>query len=345
MANLSITLRVLGCEIQIQSRAPVLDPIVQWLEDDFRAADSVELIHRKLSIDLQTEPIEMRGLPWIRLPRVQVFGWGYRKHFQFINGVRASIDFRDHRKAVFSSATAENLYETVYLFILSTVGEWLEGSGWIRLHALSGEFRGQPFCVLAQPGFGKSLTAARLGEYEGFRLGGDEIVLIKNRDMVSFPLRLALGIEVARLFNIPSSNRFLYAGGLPHKKVLLAAPEGIYSQNNLPIVLIARRRADRWRVLGPLRFGSFVDIVLGRGLPQMLEYLVRWDYLPSLFRLVFGRVKFLLSYRRVALEVEGCADPNELSELLTKLQDREEQVFYKSRGPLQRFRQIFFLND
>jgi hypothetical protein len=87
----------------------------------------------------------------------------------------------------------EMLHEIAYLFILSTVGEYLDARGIHRLHALGVSLHGRGILLLLPSGGGKSTMALELMRHPDFRLLGEDTPLI-DRDgrILPFPLRMGV---------------------------------------------------------------------------------------------------------------------------------------------------------
>jgi hypothetical protein len=84
------------------------------------------------------------------------------------------------------------LHEIAYLYILSTVGEYLDGRGLHRLHALGLSYRGRAALLLPSGG-GKSTLALELLRRPGFALLGEDTPLVDRRGRIlPFPLRLGV---------------------------------------------------------------------------------------------------------------------------------------------------------
>ena len=87
----------------------------------------------------------------------------------------------------------EMLHEIAYLFILSTVGEYLDARGIHRLHALGVSLHGRGILLLLPSGGGKSTMALELMRHPDFRLLGEDTPLIDRRGRIlPFPLRLGV---------------------------------------------------------------------------------------------------------------------------------------------------------
>lgn len=85
------------------------------------------------------------------------------------------------------------LREIVYLFLLSHVGQHLDGIGRHRIHALGITFRGRGLIVMLPSGGGKSTLALRLLERPDIDMLSEDTPLIDSRGTLHpFPLRLGV---------------------------------------------------------------------------------------------------------------------------------------------------------
>ncbi|HEX9831438.1 MAG TPA: hypothetical protein VGA94_07100 [Thermodesulfobacteriota bacterium] len=95
------------------------------------------------------------------------------------------------------------VHEIVFLFILSTVGKYLDGRGLHRLHALGVSYNNRGILLLLPSGGGKSTMGLELMRHPGFLLLGEDTPLIDRRGhILPFPLRL--GVRPEQDTGIPS---------------------------------------------------------------------------------------------------------------------------------------------
>ncbi|MGH7806575.1 MAG: hypothetical protein ACRENT_00610 [Thermodesulfobacteriota bacterium] len=92
------------------------------------------------------------------------------------------------------------LHEIVFLFILSTVGQYLDARG---LHALGVSYNNRGILLILPSGGGKSTLGLELMRHPGFLLLGEDTPLIDRRGYIlPFPLRL--GVRPEQDTGIPS---------------------------------------------------------------------------------------------------------------------------------------------
>jgi len=88
------------------------------------------------------------------------------------------------------------LQEIAYLFILSTVGRYLDSQGIHRVHALGVSYQNRGILLLLPCGGGKSTMALELMRRLGFSLLAEDTPLIDRRGRIlPFPLRLGIRPE------------------------------------------------------------------------------------------------------------------------------------------------------
>jgi hypothetical protein len=86
--------------------------------------------------------------------------------------------------------------EIVYLFILSTVGQYLDSRGLHRVHALGVSYHSRGILLLLPSRGGKSTMALELLRHPGFLLLGEDTPLVDRRGhILPFPLRLGVATE------------------------------------------------------------------------------------------------------------------------------------------------------
>ncbi len=98
------------------------------------------------------------------------------------------------------------LREIVYLFILSTVGQYLDGRGLHRLHALAVSYRRHGILLVLPSGGGKSRLALELLREPGVRLLSEDTPLIDRRGHI-LPFHQPLGVRPDREADIPARYR------------------------------------------------------------------------------------------------------------------------------------------
>jgi hypothetical protein len=97
------------------------------------------------------------------------------------------------------------VHEAVYLFILSTVGQYLDRQRLHRVHALGVSYRERGVLLLLPSGGGKSTMALELLRQPGFLLLGEDTPLMdRHGRILPFPLRL--GVRTGTKTGIPAQH-------------------------------------------------------------------------------------------------------------------------------------------
>jgi hypothetical protein len=262
-----------GFPIEIRDRTGCHEVVLKWLADDFKDFPIGANRDKNLVVSIEDFVAPRKPL-WFIKPSVSVYGWGRQKFYNYNRNVRMLVDFRKQRSASVIGPTSEVIYETLYLFILSTLGEWLEAEGWVQLHALSLEKNKRAHLLIAPSGFGKTHLAANFcREHSNVSTLGDEVVFFKNGTVMPFPLRLAKLIDDSE-----KSHRFTYRDGLRHKQVLESRISRTGNFTAGKFVLANQ---------------NFFAIVIGLGLPQMAEFRLRLDAIPNLALMTLNRIYFV----------------------------------------------------
>jgi len=103
---------------------------------------------------------------------------------------------REGKQCVVYGTDPDLVHEIVYLFILSTVGQYLDSRGIHRVHALGVSYHNRGILLLLPSGGGKSTMALELLRQPDFLLLGEDTPLIDRRGRIlPFPLRLGVRPE------------------------------------------------------------------------------------------------------------------------------------------------------
>lgn len=253
------------------------------------------------------------------------------RYFDYGGETRAEMFWRG-RTRVFhvSSPIQEELYEVAYVILLSAAGESLDNRGWHRVHALGLAFQNQGVLVVLPQGGGKSALATLLSDRSDIRFFSDEIPLVKGGKLHPFPLRKALRPEVARALGLSlEGGRAFRRKVFPEKWLFPFLDQEVASSLPVHTVLIGSRSSaesapricssSRWRVF----WGLFETMVIGRGVPQMAEYMLRFN--PRLIAIFFSRLKEALriSSRARSYTFEVSPDARANAEALLRFLDAE----------------------
>jgi hypothetical protein len=200
--------------------------------------------------------------------------------------------------------SAHLVHEAVYLFLLSRIGEHLEGRGLTRVHALALSGRSGAVVLLLPSGGGKSTLALHALQADGVRLLAEDTPLVDRSGFVHpFPLRLAVNEDDAD--RLPEGQVHRIERMEFHPKLLLdpsAFADRIQS-SPMPLVhlVVGRRALGRQAALDPLPRRAAVgpllrEAVIGIGVYQGMEFVLQRG-----FRDVSGKAGTALGRGRACL--------------------------------------------
>ena len=219
-------------------------------------------------------------------------------------------DFGTERGRI-SAPLQDDLVELGYLMVHSRLGVLLERRGFFRLHALGVSFGGSAAVVLTPSGGGKSHLALALLELGEVELLGDDIVLVDRRG-AAYPFPHPIGIPNEHATRgLGTARAFRRRHHVP--KWILELDRDRVSIASLPAtihtVVLARRTNH-----GPSRLVTisrravlpalFRDMVIGLGLPQVVELLARHG-VSDVFRLAPSAARRAVVATLVAGRAQG----------------------------------------
>ncbi|MGE0682988.1 MAG: hypothetical protein AB7P69_19055 [Candidatus Binatia bacterium] len=230
----------------------------------------------------------LRPPPYADLPSAPAFRFTLRS-VCFVLGTCVYIDYFGQGLAIFDRQTQrcevfstdpDRLHEIVYLFMLSTVGQYLRSKGIHRVHALGVSYAQQGLLILLPSGGGKSTMAMHLLHRPDFLLLGEDTPLVDRSGMLlPFPLRL--GMLPTRQTDIPTAYvRTMQRMELPPKMLVdVEYFRGRIAEPVTPRFLFVGQRdlgaVSEIRPLSRYRAGKALlqDLVAGRGVYQGREFL------------------------------------------------------------------------
>jgi hypothetical protein len=251
----------------------------EWFEDPDGCGPAISwLLERRAA-----RPEELpEGLPGLATTDYLALDAPGRRTVRYFDGAAAVYDY-DARRGALYCADGDRLRELAYLAVLSRAGEALDERGLHRVHAL-GFSRGTAAGLVLMPsGGGKSVLGLSLLSGTSMELASDDAPLVCRRclRLHAFPLRLGFR-EDADLSAVPpelvrpfkrrhfSPKRLVDLAFFKHRVCARAAP--------VRWLLIGRRGASpsarpasRAAALAALA----ENMVVGRGLAQMAEYMAR----------------------------------------------------------------------
>lgn len=255
---------------------------------DFRFFAVKDAGHPKLQIKIKKlETFTLRGIAIGKTSMCQVRQVSvshrqlvYRKDDQTLALVNDSSD-SNLRKIEINAANAAIIDDVLYFIVNSCSGEYLDYKGLMRIHALSFSSPNRGGVVYGFPGAGKSTVAVGLLQNESVRIFSDEISIldINNQMLLPFPIRLAVA-EISDKTGLATKFNYFF-----NTKYLISLDNEKIAQ---------RCGLTHFHFLDNSKkpiFYYLLSIVLGIGLIQMWEYLVRFNNLPTLLRIAFNRFR------------------------------------------------------
>lgn len=268
--------------VGVRLRGPV--EVLARLRRDFRRFEGPG--PAGIEIEASLGPVDLRA-PRLHVPRRTGPVWdeGTVRHVRWKAGASVRWDYAAERGEA-RATTVELLHEVLYLLLLSRVGELHDRRGIHRLHAMGLNHGGRATLVVLPSGAGKSTLAfgalaAGLGT-----LMADDMVLVDGGSIVPFPSRLG-SVErpevdarfVAEFPRMQHGRKYLVdvdafgdrVGGPP-------VPPG-------HLIVGHRGPGQSWirEVPGAMVAPELArSMVVGIGLPQVLEFFVRADLSPEL---------------------------------------------------------------
>lgn len=228
-----------------------------------------------------------------RFSTVEVFGFWNRRKCVYPEGVSAcSESVKGARRFWIDGSANEVAREVAYTFLLSAIGEELDTLNFHRVHALGFETENRRVVFMASSGVGKSSLATLLLRSARTRLFSDESPLINGLNVSAFPIRMALAPNVAQALSAGAGEIFRRYRYQP--KVLLEIPrERVAKAGSVDVLLLAGRKKSVPEIRSSPRISGlptlFLGIVVGLGLAQMAEWMLRGNALPRLVRIAFKR--------------------------------------------------------
>ena len=172
------------------------------------------------------------------------------------------------------------LYEKIYLFIMSRIGEFQESDGILRIYGFAISFNQKTIIGLAPSGGGKSTLCSSLIKSEKVKLYSEDVVLIDEHLLLKTNKHRLSFVENLNNQDNTKLTRTFKRSGRPDKTLLhVDAIKDIWAiQPSLPTDIVSlrftREKDSSFVPLG--KFGLFKllvrDLVIGYGLPQVVEF-------------------------------------------------------------------------
>jgi hypothetical protein len=192
---MSLTFNFYGLTIAVNSASADLVEEVRRYFSYFVASAG----EAKVQLDLRLTAPPYAELPALAAafftPRNVCFKHGQISYLDYFGEGLAVYD-RQRQQCVVYGTNYDLLHEIAYLFILSTVGQYLDSQHLHRLHSLGVTYQDRGVLLLLPSGGGKSTMALELMQQPGFMLLGEDTPLIDRRGRIlPFPLRLGVRHE------------------------------------------------------------------------------------------------------------------------------------------------------
>ena len=325
-SSLEVSIRIGPIEFLIQA-ADFSDCLAELQSDfqEFALAADWGLTHwphpQRESIELSalTTKNPAPGARW-KFAEGHFSGAGAHRRVVYEDGSWVRAD-RNSRKSQVFAKNRERAYEITYLLMNSRLGEALDRAGYHRVHGLGLRYpeTSGAWLMLMDSGVGKSRLALGLaGKVEFY---SDESPVISNDGAVlPFPIRLAIASSLLRRGGFEPEGRRRFTRLRYGTKCLVPLSElGKIAGRDLPKVLATVKKSTdgrpHWREASSveLKWALFRGGVIGIGIAQMKEHLLRWDWvgLAQLVRMALSRrkaMRALLSKEPVLLAMEFSDD-------------------------------------
>ena len=178
----------------------------------------------------------------------------------------------------------EIIDDILYFLINSCVGEYLDCSGLVRLHAFSYTSLNQTGLVYGPSGSGKSTLVISLLKHESVKIYSDEITIfdIKNKVLLPYPIRIATA-DLRTSGEVLTKFTYFF-----NVKNLIPIPK-----NRIAI----KKALTHFYCLSYLKKPKIYYlfcIIVGFGLIQMWEYLLRINNPKSIYKILRNRIKLCI---------------------------------------------------
>ncbi|MBY0552880.1 hypothetical protein K2P97_00010 [bacterium] len=198
----------------------------------------------------------------------------------------AVVEDNSHRsrKVTLWAKNTEVVDDILYFLINSCVGEFLDLNGKMRIHALSCRSSLKSSIVYGRPGSGKSTLAYSLLKSEHFSIFSDEITLLNLQDQKLIPYPVRLGITHETQSHKTTDKKFIY---FFKTKFLIKIPSEKIAKTS---------QVNNFYYLneGPLSSVNLAaQLLMGTGLIQMWEYLLRPNNCLTILKIFINRVKLV----------------------------------------------------
>jgi hypothetical protein len=297
-------LSVYGIGVEILAHSLEVASVLENLGKDFDYF-RVEQPEPEIKIRLELKAseldlgVEHPGPRLFKTKMCDVHGLGARRYCNYGQGVWVkAANSPSARSFVVFGLALDLVYEASYVALLSSIGEELDKQGYHRLHSVGFQIGDVAAALAADSGQGKSATAVLLGQNPGVKLFSDEMPLIRDGMIYPFPIRMALHPHVATSLGLdPSGARKFKRKIYPTKALFEISRDSVAAPSPLRFLFVGvSGNLTQARALRAFEKSKFIiAFVMGLGLPQMAEHMVRADNFLSLARIAWSRLGTALS--------------------------------------------------
>jgi hypothetical protein len=294
-----LSLDVYGVSVLIQSFSRRHRDFISFLREDFSYFETSSPAKNDAAIvfELHDQAVAMAegfaGLRVFATRMCAVFGlWGRKRRCDYGNEIQlfAENSSTSRRLILLDPrwvALGAEAYEIAFTTLLSVIGEQLDRRGFHRVHALGFERNGEAWLVVLPSGRGKSSLCAKLLNEPQIKIYSDEMPLIRDGVVYPFPIRMALKPSDAEAL-MPESRGRVFKRRLFQEKVLFAfARDRIAEPAPVRKLLVKRDEDSAWLK----KIGVFtMAMVVGLGLAQMAEHMLRLHSISGLVGIAFSRL-------------------------------------------------------
>lgn len=278
--------------------------IINKIQEDFYYFISNETTLNHLEIKIQDSPLKIDKKKWYlgRTRMAHVYQLSRRKRLYEYRKERKSADlivnFAEKKVAELYSQDANLIYEIIYILILSLSGEFLDAKGLMRLHALGIRDHQQTNVFWGFRGSGKSTLFTCLNQNLVDSFYSDEICLfdLLDKKLKPFPVRIAVNdetlvrvdksLQISKLQRTFLDSKNTYS--FPKEKIAIEDDLGCFIQ------LGSYGKANKMQKMNFIyKTKLFTAIVLGVGLIQMVEFVLRVSNFGVLIKIFINRIKLL----------------------------------------------------
>lgn len=254
---------------------------------------------------LEVAPLESLAArkPLFRSRSAQVYGWGDERWAVYRpDSAVHSESSKATRHFKIYTPSADLLYELTYTAVLSATGEALDRRGFHRLHALAFQRKNQSTLFFLPHRGGKSSIASLLLSKSEALVFSDEQPLISDDRLYPFPIRMALFPEVSEKLGLPSGRAFVRQN-FPTKLLYPISSDQVPQPAKADVILIGLKgkagleNHSKFKKVSRRSafFHLFKAVVVGDGIAQMAEHMLRLRNLPALVLIAVSRLRALIS--------------------------------------------------